>query len=214
MALDKQSVIDLYRKRAKNYDFSANLYYLIGFHFNRYRRLAVESLGLSPGDTVVEIACGAGLNFPLLLEQVGPAGKVIGVDITDRMLEQARRRVEAHGWENVELVHSDASTFPYPKSVKGILSTFAITLIPEFDTIILKGREALLPGGRFCVLDFKKAEDKPLWTAKLLVRFTKPFGVSLDLAERHPWESLERYFPQTTFHEFYFGYTYIAVGRK
>ena len=55
MALTKDQLKHLYRKRAANYDFSANLYYLIGFREESYRKSAVSALGLERGDTVVEI---------------------------------------------------------------------------------------------------------------------------------------------------------------
>ncbi len=93
MGLSAHAIVDIYRKRAKHYDVSANLYYLIGFREYAYRRKAVAALKLQPGDTVVEIGCGTGLNFPLLQQAVGPEGRLIGVDLTDSMLEQARQRV-------------------------------------------------------------------------------------------------------------------------
>ena len=89
----------LYRKRARNYDWTANLYYLIGYREWAYRRRAVAALHLGLGDTVVEMCCGTGLNFPLLQAAVGPAGRIIGVDLTDAMLDGARRRVERNGWK-------------------------------------------------------------------------------------------------------------------
>ncbi|NIN67306.1 MAG: methyltransferase domain-containing protein, partial [Anaerolineae bacterium] len=58
--------------------------------------------------------CGTGLNLGLLRDAVGREGEVIGVDLTDAMLAQARKLVQANGWRNVELVHSDALKFPFP----------------------------------------------------------------------------------------------------
>ncbi|RJQ48340.1 MAG: methyltransferase domain-containing protein [Nitrospiraceae bacterium] len=90
---DKTSLSALYRRRAKHYDVTANFYYLIGFREQAYREKAVQALDFQSGDTVVEIGCGTGLNFSLLQNYVGPEGKIIGVDLTDAMLEQAGRRV-------------------------------------------------------------------------------------------------------------------------
>lgn len=56
----RQSVITTYRKRAKRYDFTSSLYYLIGFRIEAYRRHAVATLNLQPGDTVVDLGCGTG----------------------------------------------------------------------------------------------------------------------------------------------------------
>jgi demethylmenaquinone methyltransferase/2-methoxy-6-polyprenyl-1,4-benzoquinol methylase len=101
-------VAEVYGKRARWYDFTANLYYLLGFREQAYRRRAVRRLELHEGETVVEIGCGTGLNFPLIEHDIGPGGKLIGVDLTPEMLARARRRVDRHGWTNVELVQSSA----------------------------------------------------------------------------------------------------------
>ena len=212
MAMKKHEVQNLYRKRAGLYDLSANLYYLIGFREQHYRQRAVELLRLKKGDVIVEIGCGTGLNFSLLQRRIGPEGRIIGVDLTDRMLEQARRRVFRQGWNNVELVCMDAARFVFPSGVNGILSTFVLTLMPGFDRIIRTGRASLAPEGRFAILDLKKPENAPLWLTSLMVRLTAPFGVSLDLAERHPWESIEKHFPGTFYEEFFFGFVYLSVG--
>lgn len=212
MALNRQQIRDLYRKRAGRYDLTANLYFLIGFREGHYRQQAADALQLKEGDMVVEVGCGTGLNFPLLQSRIGPEGKIIGVDLTDRMLEQARRRVIRQEWNNVELLCMDAAKFAFPPGVNGILSTFALTLMPGFDRIIRTGRDALPPGGRFVILDLKKPENAPLWLTRLMVRLTAPFGVSLDLAERHPWESVEKYFPVTFYEELFFGFVYLSTG--
>jgi len=91
--LSKGAIAELYRKRAVNYDFTANLYYLIGFREYAYRRIAVEALSLKRGDTVVEIGCGTGLNFGLIEQQIGPKGKLIGVNLTEQMLAKAHKRI-------------------------------------------------------------------------------------------------------------------------
>src|SRR5919197_740369 len=100
MALTKQEIRDLYIKRAKRYDLGLKLYGLFGFRLDWYRKLAVESLALRAGDTVIDLACGTGLNFPYLQQAVGENGRIIGVDLTDAMLDQARQRVRDHGWRN------------------------------------------------------------------------------------------------------------------
>lgn len=210
--LTKNELVALYQKRAKNYDLFANLYYLIGFRELAYRKKAVTALNLKPGDTVVEIACGTGLNFSLLQNAVGPSGKIIGVDITDKMLEQAQRRIDKHGWTNIELIKTDASEFIFPKDINGIISVFAITLIPEYAQIIENGSRALAKGGRFAILDFKKPGNRPLWLTKLLVFLTKGFGVSLDLADHHPWETITKCLSPVMFKDLYFGFTYLSVG--
>jgi demethylmenaquinone methyltransferase/2-methoxy-6-polyprenyl-1,4-benzoquinol methylase len=210
--LSKEELINLYRKRAKNYDITAKSYYLFGFREQSYRKRAIRSLNLRRGDTVVEICCGTGLNFSLLQSEVGPSGKIIGVDLTDSMLGQAKKRVKQEGWTNVELIQMDAAKYQFPQNVNGIISTFAITFIPEYDRIIKNGAEALSPSGRFVILDLMKPDKWPIWLLHIGVWATKPFGISLDLMVRHPWESINRYLANPMFTELYWGLAYISVG--
>lgn len=210
----KQDLIKLYRKRAGNYDITANLYYLLGFREWAYRKMAVNALNLSLGDTVVEIGCGTGLNFPLLQKFVGSEGKLIGIDLTDDMLTQAKKRIDKNNWSNIEFVECDAATYKFPDGLDGIISTFAITLIPEYDQIIKNGSEALAPGKRFVILDFKMPSNWLSFLAPLAVFIMSPFGVSIEMANRKPWESMNKYFQYASITELYGGFTYIVTGRK
>jgi ubiquinone/menaquinone biosynthesis C-methylase UbiE len=214
MALTKSQLRDLYRKRAANYDFSANLYYLIGFTEARYRKRAVSTLGLKSGDTVVEVGCGTGLNFSYLLQSIGDTGRLIGIDLTDAMLEKAMKRIRRNRWRNVDLVEADAASYIFPAGIQGVLSTFALTLVPEYEQVIDHAARALVPGGRFVIADFKKPDRWPLWLVKLGVLITKPFGVSLDLAERKPWQVMTKYLAHVTVTEFFGGFVYMAVGER
>jgi demethylmenaquinone methyltransferase/2-methoxy-6-polyprenyl-1,4-benzoquinol methylase len=91
------------------------------------------------GDSVVDIACGTGLNFPLIEEVIGPDGRIVGVDLTDAMLAQAQDRIEANGWSNISLVQADAAGFSFPAEVDAILSTYAMTQVPECAEVIAHG---------------------------------------------------------------------------
>src|SRR6202011_4677406 len=106
----------------------------------RIQRLrAVQALGLRKGDTVIDMACGTGLNFPLLQQAVGPGGRIVGVDLTDAMLARAQDRIEANSWSNVSLVEADAAVFDFPAGVNAILSTYAMTQVPECAEVIAHG---------------------------------------------------------------------------
>lgn len=212
MLFRKDEIHGLYRKRAKSYDLSANLYYLIGFREYAYRKKAVRALRLHPGDTVVEVGCGTGLNFPLIQREIGPSGRLIGVDLTDEMLKRAGKRVLREGWKNVELVFGDAAQYEFPPEVNGILSTFALTLVPEYDRIIGNGARALAPGGRWVILDLKKPNGWPMFLVRFGAWITKPFGVTLEMADRRPWESVNRYLENTSFEGLYGGFAYISTG--
>jgi ubiquinone/menaquinone biosynthesis C-methylase UbiE len=212
MALTKAQTEALYRRRARHYDAAARLFDLLGFAEQEYRRAAVAALPLRPGGRVVDIGCGTGLNLPLLERAVGPTGWVFGVDLSDAMLMRACDRVSRAGWANVRLTQADAAEYEFPPALDGIISTFALTLVPEFDDVVRRGAQALTPGGRFVVLDFKRPDRAPEWLARLGVLLNRPFGVSLDLAERHPWESVARHFAHPKVVEFYHGFAYLCVG--
>jgi demethylmenaquinone methyltransferase/2-methoxy-6-polyprenyl-1,4-benzoquinol methylase len=208
----KSDLVGLYRRRSRRYDLTANLYYLIGFREHAFRRRAVAALDLHRGDTVVEIGCGTGLNFKLLRDAVGSQGRVVGIDLTEAMLDKARRRVARHGWSNVEFVHADADQFELPDDACAVISTFALTLMPRYDDIIRRSADALPPGGRMAVLDFKGPEGWPHWLVRLGVTITSPFGVTADLMARKPWESMKRWFADVHMKELFWGSAYICVG--
>lgn len=209
---NRNSIASIYHKRAKHYDFTANLYYLIGFREKTYRRMAVEALNLKYGDTVVEIGCGTGLNFSLLQAAIGHEGTIIGVDITEAMLEQAHNRAEKNSWENIKLIHCDAAEYSFPQGISGVFSTFALTLVPEYERVIENAAMALAPDKRMVVLDLKRPDRWPMWAVRLGVFLTAPFAVSLDITDRHPWEVMSKYFERVFMTELYLGAAYIAVG--
>ncbi len=212
MPLTRHELRALYRKRAKRYDFTSNLYYLVGFRMGAFRKKAVAALRVRPGDTVVEIGCGTGLNFSLLHEAVGPSGKIIGVDMTDAMLYQAKQRIVERGWSNVELVQSDAASYEFPPAVGGVISTFALAHVPQFDDVIRRGAAALSPGKQWVVAELKLPTGWIRHLAPVALPFIRPFGVTLDMADRRPWESMQRYLEDVTVAEFYLGSAYIANG--
>lgn len=203
----------IYDKRSRHYNISTSLLYnFLGLQVNKHRKLAVESLNLKTGDTVVEIGCGTGSNFSYLQKAVGNAGKIIGIDLNFSMLAEAKKRIERNGWKNVELIQANAASFEFPKKVNGILSTFAITMVPEFDHVILNGSNALFPGGKWVIMDFKLPAS---WLTKytpMLVLLVQPYGGSLEMADRHPWESLQKYLLNVSITEFWCGMAYVASG--
>src|SRR6202007_450115 len=127
----RDRLIETYRKKAKHYDITSRLYPVPGYPHWAQRRRAVQALGRRAGDRVVDIACGTGLNFPLIEEVIGPDGRIIGVDLTDAMLARAQDRVETNGWVQMRLVQAAAAEFSFPAEVDAILSTYALTQVPK-----------------------------------------------------------------------------------
>jgi ubiquinone/menaquinone biosynthesis C-methylase UbiE len=184
----RERVIATYRRCAGRYDLTSRLYYLLGVRQRALRRTAVEALRLRPGDTVAEVGCGTGLNFPFIERAIGPGGRLIGVDLTDAMLARARRRVHAHRWRNVTVVQGDAARFRFPAGLDAILSTYALSLVPECAEVIARGCAALAPGGRWVVLDTVLPPAPPRWLARAMVR---PFAGTDEWIARRPWEAIQ-----------------------
>ena len=214
----KEHIIRTYRKRAANYDFTANLYYLFGYREWAYRKMAVKALKLQPGDIVLELACGTGINFPLYQQYIGPEGRIIGVDITDAMLEQAQKRIASHGWENVVLFQQDAVTYRTPLPVNVVISTYALSLFPGPKRVLKNITNSLLPDGRFVLLELQIPPSWPAWLGTSALTLMKPFAVTNEWANQRPWEMLQsttkRLFNNVKVSERYFGLTYIISGEK
>src|ERR1700727_1969698 len=126
----REHLIEIYRKKAKHYDVTSRLYPAPGYPQRAQRLRAVQALGLRPGDSVIDIACGTGLNFPLIQEVIGPGGRIVGVDLTDAMLACAQDRIATNGWSNVSLVQADAAGFAFPAGGNALLSTYAMPQVP------------------------------------------------------------------------------------
>jgi len=212
--MSENQVVAAYRKYAENYDLAVKLYHLLGLKIGKYRKMTADALELSKGDVVVELGCGTGLNFSLVLDAIGPDGKLIGVDITDKMLDQAKKRVKEKGWNNVELIQSDIADYVFPKELDGIFATGALQYSPQYDKIIKQGYEALKTGKNFVVFDFKMPQGPSRIFAPILIFFTKAFEANEEYLQRHAWKSIEKYFVKTTFTEGWGGFVYISVGKK
>lgn len=208
----RAEVRDVYQKGARFYDLAVWLYYAAGMRVGLWRRLAVEALALRPGDTVVEIGCGTGLNFALLEQAVGGGGKIIGVDISDAMLEQAKRRVRDASWRNVELVCSSAADYRFPQEVGGILATGVLNYEPAYDAVVERGARALGPGRRWVVLDYKLPSNWLRHLAPVFIFLGSAYDVSRRFMERRAWESVRRHLRNTRMRELYGGFVYIISG--
>ncbi|HWU59691.1 MAG TPA: methyltransferase domain-containing protein [Microbacteriaceae bacterium] len=212
----RQRLIETYRKKAKHYDLTSRLYPVPGYPQHGQRMRAVQALGLREGDTVVEIACGTGLNFPLVERAIGPRGRIIGVDLTDAMLVRAQDRVTANAWTNVSLVQADAAEFGFPAEVDAILSTYALTQVPGCAQVVAHGAAALAGGGRWVVLDLKIPDNTPRWLSRLAT-VVVPTTASLDeWIKRRPWETIRAAMHEClvdpSWTELCFGTAFLAAG--
>ncbi len=120
---------------------------------NKLRKLAIEKLELKQGDTVLDLACGTGLNHQFLEHAVGDGGKIIAFDYSNEMLTAAKHRAEKYGWNNISFVHGDAAHLSLDTEVDGVLSTLGISAISKHKEAPKKAVDALKNNKNISILD-------------------------------------------------------------
>ena len=137
---DRRAALAQYESRAATYDFELAA-------FEPIRALAIERLELRPGQTVLDVGCGTGLSLERLHRAVGPAGRVVGIELSPAMIVRARERPSARDHENVELICSAAEDFELRGAADAALFHFTHDILRQpaaLDRVLA----SLRPGAR------------------------------------------------------------------
>ena len=137
---DTQPVEERYRRFAATYDNTMSW-------LDPVREAAFQHLDLKPGESVLDLGCGTGISFERLHREVGPQGRIIGLELSPEMLELARRRVDLKGWSNVTLIQGDANTAEIPGPVDAVLA-FYVPEILYSPIAVHRTLDSLSPRGR------------------------------------------------------------------
>ena len=126
--------------------------------------LPVEHAGLAPGQTVLDLGAGAGLDAFVARREVGAEGRVIGVDMTPEMVSKARDNAGKAGFDNVDFRLGEIEHLPVrSNSVDVVISNCVLNLVPDKERAFAEIHRVLKPGGHFCISDIVASRELPEW---------------------------------------------------
>jgi ubiquinone/menaquinone biosynthesis C-methylase UbiE len=177
------------------------------------RRRAVAQMKLRHGDSVLEIGCGTGRNFPSLRQAVGPEGRIFGVDISPGMLRQAERLREASDWRNIELRECDAADYTATVPLDAVLFSLSYNTMPHHRTVLRHAWQQLRRGGRLVIMD---AKVPPGLGGRLVLPFSLWLMKHTMLGNPliHPWQELGAIAGDVDMSECMFSSYYICSATK
>lgn len=201
---DNELSIRKYQSKAAQYDASSEFTMPL-------RRRTIDLLRLKPGDVVLDVGAGTGLSYSLLLDAVGPTGRVLAFEQSPDMFKLAQSRVQREGWANVWHQESSAEEVILPEQVDAILFNYThdVSRTPEAIANIMRFAK---PGARITMAGIKFF---PWWTGPLnLVAWAKNQPYNAKAADLwSPWDIVQSYCADFELESTQWGMGYIAQGK-
>lgn len=140
-------------RAAATYNAAADLFDDPRLSFwDRFGRRTVDRLGLAPGDSVLDLCCGAGASALPAAERVGPKGRVLGLDLAENLIRRARVKATIRRLDNVELRVEDLEQVELPPaSFDAVLCVFGLFFLPDMEGALRRMWRWVRPGGRLAV---------------------------------------------------------------
>ena len=185
--MSMQPMLDPIRMRARAaYDAAADRYddAALGF-WARSGERTIERLGLQPGMTVLDMACGSGASTLPAARRVGPTGKVIGIDLSERMLAMGRDKARRAGLSQIEFRSGDMTRAEFPDgSFDAVVCVFGVSFAPDMEALVAELWRMVKPGGRLAITTWGPRLWSPLYDVwREAVRRERADLVS----DFHPW---------------------------
>lgn len=180
----------------------------------RLRTETVDTLALSPGDGVLDVGCGDGINFSRLRADVGPSGQVVGVDYSAGMVAKAREHVRSAGWENVHVLRGDGQRIGVSTdALDAVVSTMAVSAMPRPERVAHEAARVLRPGGRIALLDARPFPQLPWSLVNPLVERFSAWATDWN-PDADVVGALEATFGGVSVSEYVDGAVFVAVARN
>ena len=171
--VDNVFLARVYEKLASVYDFT------FGPALHPGRVDAIRRMGIKPGDRVLEVGVGTGINAALYPRDCS----VTGIDLSGSMLEKARDRIARKGVRNVRLVQMDAANLKFADDTFDIVyAPYVISVVPDPVAVSLEMCRVCRPGGRIVILNhFRSKSRVGAWLERMIAPFTLYLGFKSDL---------------------------------
>lgn len=178
-----------------------------------YRAQAISHLDLDSTSKVLDVACGAGLNFKLIQNYLKNQGNLTGIDLSSKTIDLAQKRISRNSWINTELIQIDSAEYKNENIFDAVLCTFAIEIIPSFQDTIDMMINSVKQGGRIAIIGFKTSSWNYFRLFNSIFKYTSVIFAGVDL-NRNTREHICKQCREVFYKEVFGGFYYILVVQK